>query len=122
MTITQLVDDEVMRHIGLFGTIKGADPFVQHMLKKSQDPVLRFRRWWMRDTAVKQCLAAEKRQVKINDQFKDEPFNPRASVRRQAVIDPYYMADMARRHNTSWNKDFINSVKESQPAMFPRRG
>jgi hypothetical protein len=122
MSIPEIVDLEVMSHIAQFGCIRNMDPFAQHMLKTSEHPLLRFRRTWMRQVAIQQCKEAHKRQSKINDQFKDEPVRRGASVRRAAVIDPYFMADMAKRHNASWNdKEFIGSVKEGNPAIFPRR-
>lgn len=122
MTIAELVDSEVMRHLGLFGCVKNMEPFALHMLKTSEHPLLRFRRTWMRAVALRQVLDAEKRQKKINDQFKDEPVRRGATVRRAAVIDPYYAAVMPKQHGTTWNdKDFVGSVREANPQIFPRR-
>lgn len=122
MSIPEIIDQEVMSHIGTFGSVKNMDPFALHILKKSQDPLMRFRRWWMRKVAVQQALDAEKRQKYISDQFKDQPKDRAKTMRRAAVIDPYYMAEMPRRHGTSWgDKDFIGSVREANPAIFPKR-
>lgn len=122
MEIAQLVDEIVMDHIGMHGCIKNADPFVQHMVKHSQHPILRFRRWWMRSTALRQRQEAEKRQVYISDNFKNESKDRTKTMRRTAMIDPYFMAEMSKRHNASWNdKGFRKSVREANPSLFPKR-
>src|SRR5678815_4920785 len=94
VNIPLLIDQEVMRHLALFGCCKNLDSYALHMLKTSEHPVLRFRRDWMRREALKQHLEAEARQKKANDQFKRVPLNRKASMRQTAVIDPHLNAEM----------------------------
>ncbi len=123
MNIAALVDDEVMRHLSLYGCLKNADPLVQHMLKHSEEPILRFRRDWMRRTALRQHLNAEYRQKKINDQFKHEPFRKGATMRKSAVVDPTLAATSTHYNKeASWNdRKFLGDVKREAPAIFPNR-
>ena len=54
MTIAEIVDEQVMKHLGLFGCVKNMEPFALHMLKTSEHPLLQFRRTWMRQVALRQ--------------------------------------------------------------------
>lgn len=123
MSIAGLVDEQVMNHLAHFGCVKGMDPYALHLLKTSSHPLLRARRDWMRREALRQCLEAHKRQQKINDDFAREPLNKRATWRRCAVIDPYFAEEMQRRHGATWSdQDFLGSVREANPKLFPDRG
>ncbi len=122
MSIELLIDGEVMQHLSLRGCCKGMDPYALHMLKTSQHPVLRFRRAWMRSEALKQCLEAEREQKEMNKVIAKSPVSPKASVRRAALLHPYYAEKMRQTHNTTWNdRDFVASVKRDSPALFPKR-
>jgi hypothetical protein len=123
MNIAALVDDEAMRHLSMFGCVKNMEPFALHMLKHSQEPILRFRRDWMRRTALRQHLDSEKRQQKINDQFRHEPYRKSASMRKAAVIDPHLAAESLHyNQGASWNdRKFLGAVRAEAPAIFPQR-
>lgn len=122
MSIELLIDGEVMRNLALHGQVKHMDPYAIHMLKTSQHPVLRFRRTWMRREALRQCREAEREQKVMNAQLAREPVRRGASVRRAAVLHPYYAEQMLHAHNTSWNdRDFVGSVRRDSPALFPKR-
>lgn len=109
-------------HLAIRGCVKGMDPFALHLLKTSQDPILRFRRWWMRETAIRQAIRAEKRQVKINDRFKQLPRRKGADIQQEAILDQH-LKDASRHYaNASWTDDsFINAVKREAPTIFPKR-
>jgi hypothetical protein len=122
MDIAYLVDDEVMRHLAMYGCIKNADPMVQYLVKTSEDPLMRFRRTWMRRMALKQHLEAEARQRKINDQFKQMPVRKGASVRRAAVFDPHLAQESRHYNNASFSdKSFVGAMRREAPAIFPKR-
>ncbi len=122
MNIASLVHQEVIRHLAQFGCVKHADPMVQHMLKNSQDPLLRFTRDWMRREALRQHLEAERNQKKINDQRRSNPDAKLSDMRRSAVIDPHLSAEMLHYGKTQWqDKGFMRSVKAEAPAIFPKR-
>lgn len=122
MNIARLIDGVVMQHLAQFGCIKNADPYVQHMLKTSEHPLLRFRRDWMRREALRQHLEAERRQVKICDQFKRETFKRGANMRKTAVVDEHLSAEMLHYNKTDWqDKKFVGNVKAEAPAIFPKR-
>jgi hypothetical protein len=122
MTIEGLIDLQVMENLSLYGNISRMDSYAVHLLKTSEHPLLRFRRGWMRRTALKQHLDAERRQKKINEQFKSEPYDKKASIRKAAVIDPHLASEMRHYNNASWNdKAFIGDVRREAPAIFPKR-
>jgi len=122
MTIEALVVEEAVRHIADFGCVKNLDPMTLHILKTSEKPLVVEMRKWMRREAVKQALEAEREQKKINDQFANEPVRKGAPMRRCAVIHPWYATQMMKQHNTTWqDKDFVQSVKEANPKLFPSR-
>ncbi len=122
MNIASLVHQEVMLHLAQFGCVKHADPMVQHMLKNSQDPLLRFTRDWMRREALRQHLEAERNQKKLNDRFKQIPRNKGASIQQAAVVDTHLSAEMLHYGNTKWqDKGFVRDVKAEAPAIFPKR-
>lgn len=122
MNIAALIDDEVMRHLSMFGCIKNADPLVQHILKTSEEPILRFRRDWMRREALKQHLDAERRQKMLNDKVKNEPFKRKANMRKTAEIDIHLAAEMLHYNHTDWqDKKFVGNVRAEAPAIFPKR-
>ena len=122
MNIAALVDDEVMRHIALFGCVKNADPLVQHMLKTSEEPILRFRREWMRAVALRQHLEAERRQGKINEQRKAIPDAKLPNMRRSAVVDSHLSSEILHyNQSATWNdKKFLGDVKREAPAIFSK--
>jgi hypothetical protein len=123
MSIPEIVHLEVMRHLSLFGCVKGMDPFALHMLKKSSDPLLEGTRNWMRATALRQLQEGNFRQGKISEQLAQEPVNKASTLWRSAVIDPYLKGDMEHRHKASWNdKDFVGFVKREEPKMFAKYG
>jgi hypothetical protein len=122
MTVAEIIDEQVVQHLAWFGRIKGMDPYAIHLLKTSNHPLMVFRRTWMRQQALKQALDAQKRQTEMNKELAKEPVRRGASIRRQAVIDPFLSEDMRTRHKATWNdNDFIGFVKKHEPGMFPRR-
>lgn len=122
MSIEGLVVNEAMRHIEDFGCVKNMEPMALHILKTSERPVVAAMRDWMRRAAVKQALKAEREQKKMSDQFANEPVRKGAPMRRCAVIHPWYAEQMMKQHKTSWNdKDFVHSVREANPKIFPTR-
>lgn len=122
MTVAELVDDSVMEHIALYGCVKNLDPYALHLLKTSQHPILRFRRDWMRRTALRQHLDAEKRQKKMNAEFKAIPRNKGAAIQQSAVVDTVLADEMRHYGKTTWNdKSFLRSVRAEAPAIFPKR-
>lgn len=123
MNIAALIDAEVVRHLSMFGCVKNMDAFAIHMLKHSEEPILRFRRDWMRRTALQQHLDAEERQKKINDQFKREPYRKGASMRKAAVVDPHLVAESTHYNKeASWNdRKFLGDVRREAPDIFPKR-
>ena len=120
MTVAEIVDEEIMQHIALYGCVRNADPYVQHLLKTSNHPILRFRRNWMRRTALKQHMEAEARQKKITDEFKTEPVRRGASVRRRAVIDSHLAAEIEH-YNKAPIKEQLSDIKAEAPGLFPKR-
>lgn len=122
MDIPTLIDGEVMQHLAMFGCVKGLDSFALHMLKTSEHPVLRFRRDWMRREALRQHLEAERRQKKLNDKFKHEPFRRGSNMRKTAVVDEHLSAEMLHYNKTEWSdKKFVSNVRAEAPAIFPKR-
>lgn len=122
MSIEGLIDQTVMEHLSAFGCVKNMDPVAIHMLKTSQHPILRFRRNWMRRTALKQVQEATARQVKMNSELAKVPNQKGSTIRQAACIDPWIAEDMRRRHNAQFSdKDFTGFVKREEPAMFPKR-
>jgi hypothetical protein len=76
----------------------------------------------MRKEALRQCLEAEREQKEMNKVLAKAPVCRGASVRRAALLHPYYVAKMRTAHNTTWNdRDFVASVKRDSPALFPKR-
>jgi hypothetical protein len=121
-SMAMLIDAEVMRQIGMNGWLKEADPYLQHLVKTSDHPLLVFRRNWIRNEALKQRLEAEASQNKRNSELAKEPHRRGANIRRSAVIEPYFAEDMRRRHKADLNDpDFLRYVKREEPAMFPKR-
>jgi hypothetical protein len=121
MNIAAVIDAEVMHHLELYGCVKNMDPLAIHLLKTSNHPVLRYRREWMRAEALRQVLEAHREQPKMNKLVADEPVNKKSAFRQSALIHPYFKAEMAHRHKTNWNKDFIRSVRKGTPDLFPKR-
>jgi hypothetical protein len=120
MSIVEIVDLEIMTRLSQFGTIKGIDNFALHMLKTSDEPLMRFRRDWMRREALKQHLEAEKRQNKMNSVFKGTSFDRKANMRQEAVIDHHLAAEM-RHYNNAELKELKPAIKSEAPAIFPKR-
>jgi hypothetical protein len=120
MTVAELVDEEVMTHLALHGCVRGMDPYAQHLLKTSDHPIFKFRRAWMRSTALQQHLEAEARQAKITNEFKQEPVRRGAAVRRRTVLDPHLMAEMEH-YNGMPITEQLSEIKAEAPALFPRR-
>ncbi len=76
----------------------------------------------MRREAIRQCLEAEREQKEMNKVLAGSPVRRGASVRRAALLHPYYAAQMRDKHKTTWNdRDFVASVKRDSPALFPKR-
>jgi hypothetical protein len=122
VTIAELVDLEVMRHLSLFGCIKNADPMVQHLVKTSADPLMQFRRHWMRMEALRQVQEATANQEKLNKTVARAPIRRGSSARLNASIDPWFVGEMRHRHKTEWqDPDFLKSVRRDEPAIFPKR-
>ena len=122
MSIDGLVCEEAMRHIALYGCVRNMDAMSLHILKTSENPVTKAMRTWMRAKALQQVRRAEKEQVRLNQQLADAPVAKRSTIRRMASIAPYYAQQMRMSHNASWgDPDFVSSVREAQPGMFPRR-
>ncbi len=121
MSVTELVDQEVMTHLSLYGCCKNMDPFALHMLKTSQHPILRFRRDWMRRTALQQHLEAERRQTKMNAEFKAVP-KQKGSIQQAAVLDNV-LADEMRHYNGApiTEKAHMRAIRAEAPAIFPKR-
>lgn len=112
-----LIDEVVMQNLALYGRIRNSDPYLQHLVKTSDHPVMRFRRRWMRQEAIRQLRAARQNQTKLNETR--EPSRRGGDIRRLAVIDPYLKEEMAYRHGTQWNDPgFIKSVREEAPKLF----
>jgi len=120
MTVAEIIDDQVMTHLSLYGCVKGMDEYAKHVLKTSDHPLMVFRRTWMRETALRQHLDAEARQKKITDEFKSDPVRRGASVRRRAVIDHHLAAEMEHYNKTPITKQ-LNDIKAEAPALFPVR-
>lgn len=121
MTIEALIVDEAFRNLEVHGQIKNMDPMAQHLLKTSDRPLLRWMRTWMRETAIRQAMQAEREQKKLNAQVNGSTWN-KGSLRLTASLAPYYAAQMPKMHGTTWNdKDFIGSVREGNPKIFPKR-
>jgi hypothetical protein len=73
-------------------------------------------------TALRQHLEAERRQKKLNDQFKKEPFKRGSNMRKTAVIDEHLSAEMLHYNQTEWSdKKFLGNVRAEAPAIFPKR-
>lgn len=120
MTIEALVVNEAARHIRDFGFVKHMEPLALHILKTSENPLVANFRTWMRRTAVKQALEAEREQKRMNDEFAHTDYR-RGNIRRAAVIHPYY-ASKAVQQGDSWNdKKFVGRVKRDNPKCFPQR-
>jgi hypothetical protein len=122
MDIATLIDGEVMAHLSLYGCVKNMDPYAQYLLKTSEHPVFRFRRNWMRATALRQHLEAERRQVKRNDVFKGVILDKKATIRQEAVLDPHLAQEMRHYNGASLNdKTFLGDLRREAPNIFPRR-
>lgn len=122
MTIEELVDATVMEHLSLYGDISRMDPFAIHMVKHSQHPLMRFRRTWMRATALRQLQESTARQEKNNEALASVPRVKGKSIQQEASLDPFMAADMRRRHKTTWNDpDFLGFVRREEPGIFPKR-
>ena len=114
-SVATLVDEEAMRHIALFGCVKGMDPLALHMLKKSPHPVLRFRRQWIRRTALEQHLEAERNQKKIIQ--KRQSGN---STHYAGEIDAHLFEEM-RHYNREPFAEYRKQVKQEAPQFFHAR-
>jgi hypothetical protein len=122
MNVVEIVDDQVMTHLGLYGNCQGMDPYAMHILKTSNHPLMIARRTWMREEALRQCLEAHAEQKEMSKEHAASVWNKKASIRKAAVIHPYFMEDLRRKHNGSFrDKDFFGYVKREEPAMFPKR-
>ena len=120
MTIPELVHQEVMWHLATYRNIKAMDPFAQYLLKTSSDPLLQATARWMRREALRQCLQAHREQPKMNEHLARKPVKEGGTWRQMALLHPYFAEEMRQRHKTTWNnKDFIGSVKEANPKLFP---
>ena len=120
MTVAELIDEQVVAHLSLYGCVRNMDAYAQHVLKTSDHPLMVFRRTWMRETALKQHLEAEARQKKITDEFKTDPVRRGASVRRRAVLDCHLAAEIEH-YNKAPIKEQLSDMKAEAPALFPRR-
>jgi hypothetical protein len=122
MNVAEIIDQQVMEHLGLFGCVKNLDPYALHLLKTSEHPLMIARRNWMRAEALRQCLEAHAEQTEMSKELASDVWNKKASIRKSAVIHPYFMEDLRRNHNGSMrDKDFVGFVKREQPEMFPKR-
>ena len=122
MNVAEIIDQQVMEHLGLFGCVKNLDPYALHLLKTSEHPLMIARRNWMRAEALRQCLEAHAEQTEMSKELASDVWNKKASIRKSAVIHPYFMDDLRRNHNGSMrDKDFVGFVKREQPEMFPKR-
>lgn len=115
--VARLIDEEAMRHIALFGCVKGMDPFALHMLKKSQDPTLRFRRYWMRQTAIRQHIEAERNQKRIIEKRKHQGLQKLDTMRNDAEIDSQWFNEM-RHYNKEPISQYQNKVRQELPRVF----
>jgi hypothetical protein len=120
MTVAELIDEQVVTHLSLYGCIRNMDQYAQHVLKTSDHPIMVFRRTWMRQTALRQHMDAEKRQKKITDEFKQEPVARGASVRRRAVLDSHLAAEIEH-YNKAPITDQLSDIAAEAPALFPIR-
>jgi hypothetical protein len=122
MSIEGLIDQTVMEHLSMYGCVKNMDAVAIHMLKNSQHPILRFRRDWMRRTALRQVQEATERQSKMNSALAKIPHQKGANMRQNASLDPWLAEDMRRRHKAELNdKEFTGFIKREEPAIFPSR-
>jgi hypothetical protein len=122
VSIAGLVDQEAMAHLAKYGFVKNMDPYALHLLKHSNHPLLRFRRAWIRAEALRQCQEAHRQQPAMNQHLAGRSLDRRSTLRCEAIIHPWFKAEMERRHNTTWDRDFRASVREAHPGLFPRRG
>jgi hypothetical protein len=114
-SVATLVDTEAMRHIALFGCVKGMEPYALHMLKNSPHPVLRFRRNWMRQVALKQHLEAERNQKKIIQKRQSGK-----STHYAGEIDQHLFDEM-RHYNKAPFAEYREQVKQEAPKFFDAR-
>lgn len=114
-SVATLVDDEAMRHISLFGCVKGMEPYALHMLKNSPHPVLRFRRNWMRRAALQQHLEAERNQKKIIQRRQSGK-----STHYAGEIDSHLFDEM-RHYNKEPFTEYREQVKREAPQFFNAR-
>jgi len=122
MNVAEIIDDQVMQHLGLYGTCQNLDPYAMHLLKTSQHPLLVARRTWMRQEALRQCLEAHAEQKEMTKELAGDVWNKKASIRKSAVIHPYFIDDLKQKHNGSFkDKDFVKFVKREEPDFFPKR-
>jgi len=122
MNVAEIIDAEVMSHLGLYGCIKNLDPYAQHILKTSNHPLMVARRTWMRQEALRQCLEAHAEQKEMSKELAGDVWNKKAAIRKSAVIHPYFIDDLKQKHNGSFkDKEFVKFVKREEPQMFPRR-
>ena len=120
-SIDALVVREAMRHIEDYGFVKNMDPMALHILKTSQNQLVSTFRDWMRVTALRQHREAQREQKRMNDEFAHTSYSPKSSLRRTAVIHPYY-AGKAVQNGDSWNdKKFVGRIKRDNPNCFPKR-
>ena len=122
ISIADLVVEEAYRHIWEFGCVKDMHPPMLEILKTSNDSKIVAMRNWMRQTALEQHQQAEREQKIMSDELAAEPVNKKASVRRSTVIHPYFIREMEHRHKASFgDRDFLDSIKEANPKLFPKR-
>ena len=120
MSVAELIDQQVVEHLSLYGCVRNMDAYAQHVLKTSDHPLMVFRRTWMRKTALRQHLDAEARQKKITDEFKTDPVRRGASVRRRAVFDSHLAAEIEH-YVRAPIKEQLSDIKAEAPALFPKR-
>ena len=114
-SVAALVDTEAMRHIALFGCVKGMEPYALHMLKNSSHPVLRFRRNWMRRVALQQHMEAERNQKKIIQKRQSGK-----STHYAGEIDQHLFDEM-RHYNKAPFAEYRDKVRQEAPKFFDAR-
>lgn len=121
MSIEGLVVQEASRHITEYGCVANMEPMALHILKTSQKPLVRKMRGWMRRTALRQALEAEKEQKRMNDELRQDPYRKGASLRRAAVLHPYYATKAVKQGHAWGDRDFVGYVRRENPKVFPER-
>ena len=121
MTIETLVVQEALKHIKQYGFVKNMDEMALHVLKTSDKPLVSHFRDWMRREALRTQQSAQNAQKRMSDEFAHTDYWRKGSLRRAAVIHPYY-ASKAVQNGDSWNdKRFVGRVRRDNPKIFPQR-